>query len=56
MLALPVSRFRLSLAKFGVLVFCLLLEMVVFLLIFVPVSYTHLEAQRNGRGSEGRGS
>lgn len=35
MLALPVSRFRLSLAKFGVLVFCLLLEMVVFLLIFV---------------------
>lgn len=35
MLALPVSRYRLSIAKFCVLVFYLFLEMVVFLIVFV---------------------
>ena len=35
MLALPVSRCALSIAKFCVLLVCLLLEMVVFLLVFV---------------------
>lgn len=34
MLALPVSRYALSLAKFFVLLFCLLLEMTVFLAVF----------------------
>lgn len=35
MLALPVSRYQLSLAKFCVLVFYLFMEMVVFMLVFV---------------------
>ena len=35
MLALPVSRYALSLAKFCVLMFYLLMEMVVFLIVFV---------------------
>ena len=35
MLALPVSRYALSVAKFGVLVFYLFMEMVVFLAVFV---------------------
>ena len=35
MLAPPISRCELSLAKFGVLVFCLLMEMAVFLLVFL---------------------
>ena len=39
MLALPVSRYALSMAKFCVLVFYLFMEMAVF---FAAVSYTHL--------------
>ena len=35
MLALPVSRYALSLAKFGVLMFYLFMEMVVFLIVFL---------------------
>lgn len=35
MLALPVSRYRLSLAKFGVLMFYLFLELLVFLAVFL---------------------
>lgn len=35
MLALPVSRYTLSLAKFCVLTFCLFMEMVVFLVMFI---------------------
>ena len=35
MLALPVSRYALSLAKFGVLLFYLFMEMVVFLVVFL---------------------
>lgn len=35
MLALPVSRYALSIAKFCVLAFCLFMEMVVFLAVFV---------------------
>lgn len=35
MLALPVSRYALSLAKFGILMFYLFMEMVVFLIVFL---------------------
>lgn len=44
MLALPVSRYALSLAKFGVLLFYLFMEMVVFLVVFLitGIAATHM--------------
>lgn len=44
MLALPVSRYALSLAKFGVLMFYLFMEMVVFLVVFLitGIAATHM--------------
>ena len=44
MLALPVSRYALSLAKFGVLLFYLFMEMVVFLVVFLitGIAATHI--------------
>ncbi len=50
MLALPVSRYALSLAKFGVLMFYLFMEMVVFLIVFFDFwycCYTHGRNHRN---------
>lgn len=44
MLALPVSRYALSLAKFGVLMFYLFMEMIVFLVVFLitGIAATHM--------------
>lgn len=44
MLALPVSRYALSLAKFGVLMFYLFMEMVVFLVVYLitGIAATHM--------------
>lgn len=44
MLALPVSRYALSLAKFGVLIFYLFMEMVIFLVVFLitGIAATHM--------------
>lgn len=44
MLALPVSRYALSLAKFGVLIFYLFMELVIFLVVFLitGIAATHM--------------
>ena len=44
MLALPVSRYALSLVKFVVLMFCLFLEMAVFLIVFVTAGIIAVRA------------
>lgn len=44
MLALPVSRYALSLAKFGILIFYLFMELVIFLVVFLitGIAATHM--------------